>query len=61
MTRCQNKAMFRYTWPGKDEDFVCWEHAEKLWAVAHALGFHLQLIPLSAEEQSAVSCSQKTT
>jgi len=56
--QCQQQAAFRYTWPGKDEKFICSEHAEQLQYVACTMGLHLQLIPLSEDEQAQVSCSQ---
>jgi len=58
MAQCQQQAAFRYTWPGTDESFICSEHAKKLRNVAAALGLHLQLIPLSEDEQAQASCSQ---
>ncbi len=45
--KCNEIAVFRYTWPGRDESYVCMEHAKKLKSVAEALGFYLQLIPIS--------------
>lgn len=59
MARCQEKPHFRYTWPGKDESFICFEHARQLQYLAATTGFRLQLIPLSEDEQAAVSCSQE--
>lgn len=47
---CQNKAEYRYTWPGKDESLICDEHIGKLKAVANAIGMHLQVIPLSEKD-----------
>lgn len=47
---CQETAVVRYTWPGKDESVACEPHARKLLSVAAALGFHLQLIPLSKDD-----------
>lgn len=58
MARCQERPHFRYTWPGKDESFVCFEHSRRLQRVAAAMGLHLQLIPLSEDEQAQASCSQ---
>jgi hypothetical protein len=43
--RCGKPAAFLYTWPGKDEDGVCADHAGQLRAVAAAIGLHLQLKP----------------
>jgi hypothetical protein len=47
--RCQGPALFRYTWPGRDEAFACLEHAAQLLGVAEAIGMHLQLTPLEAQ------------
>jgi hypothetical protein len=44
--KCDKPAMFRYTWPGKDESFICLEHAPKIKVVANTIGLHLQLIPV---------------
>lgn len=44
---CENGAKYRYTWPGRDEAFVCEKCAAKLEAVAAAMGLYLQLIPLA--------------
>jgi hypothetical protein len=44
---CENKAAFRYTWPGKDESFVCSAHAMKLKWITDALQTHLQLVPVA--------------
>lgn len=49
--KCNNPPMFRYTWPGKDEDYICERCGRKLLQVAMALGLHLQFIPLTAEEE----------
>lgn len=46
---CAARAAYRYTWPGRDESFICEEHAAKLRAVAEAMGLHLQLIPAQGE------------
>ena len=40
--QCENPCMFRYTWPGKDESYICLEHAQQLTNVANAIGLHLQ-------------------
>lgn len=58
MTKCQQPAIVRYTWPGRDEMFACFEHASQLRGVAEAMSFHLQLIFLTRDEQSVASCSQ---
>jgi hypothetical protein len=56
---CQEYALFRYTWPGKSEAFICLTHALKLVNVAEAMGLTLQLIPLSyTERMDGHTCSQ---
>ena len=60
MTKCEQPAVFRYAWPGRDESFICIDHAQRLSRVAEAMGLYVQLIPLSGDEQRKVSCSLKT-
>ena len=43
---CGAMAVYRYTWPGKDEDVICEDCSRQLSAVANAMGLHLQLVPL---------------
>jgi hypothetical protein len=43
---CPFVASHRYTWPGKDESFICIECLPKLEATSRALDLHLQIIPL---------------
>jgi len=49
---CGALATFRFTWPGKDESYVCPECALKLCAIANAIGLHLQMIALSASDHA---------
>ncbi|RJX17560.1 MAG: hypothetical protein C4575_13025 [Desulforudis sp.] len=56
--QCQEQALFRYTWPGQDEKFICLTHAVSLRNIANAMGLFLQLIPLSDAEQQIAHCSQ---
>ena len=56
---CGMTAMFRFTWPGKDESFVCYGHAHRLKLTANALGFQLQIIGLDPLEMSLHTCQQK--
>lgn len=58
---CQNPCLFRYTWPGRDESFVCLEHAQKLLNVAGAIGMHLQLIQYEPPHPATEwpNCKQK--
>jgi hypothetical protein len=59
MKQCTQIPIYRYTWPGRDESYICAEHAPKLDAIAGALGMYLQLIPLTDEEQLKYSCTQQ--
>ena len=57
--RCENAATHRYTWPGNEEKLICDEHLPKLRAIADAMGFYLQVIPLSTEDMDAgLGCGQ---
>ena len=47
---CGDPPVYRFTWPGRDEEAICEAHEPKLRAVADALGLHLQLIPLEPED-----------
>ena len=49
MQTCENKSAFRYTWPGRDESFVCAGHSMKLQTVAAVIALPLQLIPHKGE------------
>jgi hypothetical protein len=42
---CGAPAAHRYTWPGRDESFICETHSKGLLAVASAMGLYLQLLP----------------
>jgi rubrerythrin len=59
MPKCEQLPVFRYTWPGREESFICIEHSVGLANIANALGLFLQLIPLSGDEQLKVNCSQE--
>ena len=48
-SNCGALPVVRFTWPGRDEAFACTVHARQLERLADALGFHLQIIPLSEE------------
>lgn len=52
--KCENHADYRYTWPGRDEAFICEAHVEKLRQVADAMGLYLQIIPLEMAPGSHV-------
>lgn len=59
--QCELPAYFRYTWPGHDENFVCFAHAIVLVKIANAIGFHLQLIELPADEMVEHTCTLMMT
>ena len=44
--KCDRFAAYRFTWPGKDESFICEGHVTKLLSVADAMGLYVQVIPL---------------
>lgn len=48
--QCPCVASYRYTWPGRDEAFVCGEHVQKLRSVAAAMGLPLQIVELRINE-----------
>lgn len=56
--QCENPAVYRFTWPGKDEDYICAIHAVKTDALAHHIGLQLQFIPLTPEEMGEHVCFQ---
>ena len=57
--KCGAPAMYRYTWPGKEESLICVTCAIKLQTVANAIGLHLQMIKLSQEEMlNGLTCLQ---
>lgn len=56
--KCPLPAHYRYTWPGRDESWICAAHAPKLAGVASAMGLHLQMIQLDVEEIGVQTCRQ---
>lgn len=60
-TKCDKKAMYRYTWPGRNEDFICEDHVGKLRRVAEVMGFHLHVIPIAEMNATEPRCSQIVT
>ena len=55
--RCPNEAKYRFTWPGRDESYICEVHLPKLRAVAGAIGLPLQVIPLTLDVR--MRCTQR--
>ena len=43
---CEEKAAYRFTWPGRDEAGICEKHSGQLRGIANAMGLHVQLIEL---------------
>ncbi len=49
--KCTNPALFRYTWPGKDESMCCLEHSIMLAKIADAIGLpSLQMIQVNQRQ-----------
>lgn len=57
--KCENPPVFRFTWPGKDEDYICAIHALKLNRIAEFMELHVQFIKLVPEEMAEHECSQE--
>ncbi len=53
---CKNTAAYRYTWPGKDESYICEDHAGQLMNLANVMGLYLQFLPLP--ENTEINCKQ---
>ena len=49
---CQEKAAYRYTWPGTDEAVICEKCSVLLRNISTAIGLYVQLIPLNETEVS---------
>jgi len=48
---CNLPAVFRYTWPGKDEAGICAVHASALTKIAAVMGLRIQLIALGPTDE----------
>lgn len=53
---CENPAGYRFTWPGKDESFICEDHVDFLRRVAGAMSLPLQVIKL--DDDHGKTCCQ---
>jgi hypothetical protein len=58
---CKDPAAFRYTWPGKDESYICAIHAVQLEKVASAIGLHQQFIPLTTGDYLRLGAKVSST
>lgn len=47
---CDREAAYLFTWLGEDQAGICEACAPKLRSVASALGFRVQLIPITTSE-----------
>ncbi len=47
---CDGIGNFRYTWPGRDEAWVCVLCSARLQGIAAAISLHVQFIPLTADD-----------
>ena len=56
---CDMTPNFRYTWPGKDEAYICMSCAMKLNNVAQAMGLHQQFIQLTTDDYVELSKEAK--
>lgn len=61
--QCGNEAIARYTWPGREESFICADHLPQLRVIACAMGLPLQCIPLVPDgaERDRQSCRQQVS
>ena len=57
--KCNQQALFRYTWAGRDESYCCLEHAQGIKTIADAIGYYVQFIPLSGNEQMDKTCQNE--
>jgi hypothetical protein len=53
---CPNEATYRYTWPGRDESYICEQHAGWLRQLTAAMGAYQQLIPIQPNQD--IKCRQ---
>lgn len=47
---CEEKAVFLYTWPSRDQAGICLICSQKLLLVAKVLDLYIQLLPISTPE-----------
>lgn len=57
--KCPNRAEYRFTWPGREESFVCMGHAEKVKNISNAMGFFCQLHPIHESDFDGETCRQE--
>ena len=52
--KCENLAILKRYWPGKEPDLVCIYHAEDTKQIAEAMGFHIAFEPIGYQSGSDV-------
>ena len=57
--KCPNRASHRFTWPGREESFVCMGHSDKVRNIADAMGFLCQLHPIHESDFDGKMCQQE--
>ncbi len=57
--QCQNPGTFKFTWPGRDEAYICASCVKNLKAIAAAMGLYLQIREVPEEEQR--QCEQNVS
>ena len=45
--KCKNVAMVRRSWPGREPDLVCIDHATDTQKIADVMGFYVLMEPLA--------------
>jgi len=57
--KCSKIAVYRFTWPGQDESYICEEHEPQLKGIANAMGFHCQTIDYMGHEECRQQMKEK--
>lgn len=56
---CGERAVVRYTWAGNGESYCCIEHAKEIKALADAIGYYVQMIPILDSDGVEYICQNK--
>ena len=59
--QCEMPPIYRFTWPGKDEGFICAAHMRKLTSIATHMGVFLRVYLLTPDEIIDHKCCQMMT
>jgi len=49
--QCPNPGSYKYTWPGRNESYICELHVSQLRNIASAIGLYIQVRPVPEQEQ----------